>query len=71
VFRLLDAEARTGLSLTESAMIVPSASVCGMYFASPASYYFACGAIADDQLSDWARRKGITPSEARKRAGFL
>jgi hypothetical protein len=42
-----------------------------MYFASPASYYFACGAIADDQLLDWARRKGIPPSDARKRAGFL
>jgi 5-methyltetrahydrofolate--homocysteine methyltransferase len=71
VFRLLDAEKKLGLRLTESAMIVPAASVCGMYFASPAAYYFSCGAIAPDQLSDWALRKGISPGEARRCAGFL
>jgi 5-methyltetrahydrofolate--homocysteine methyltransferase len=49
VFRLLDVEARTGLTLTESAMIRPAASLCGMYFANPASYYFSCGPIGDDQ----------------------
>jgi 5-methyltetrahydrofolate--homocysteine methyltransferase len=49
VFRLLDVEARTGLALTESAMIRPAASLCGMYFANPASYYFSCAPIGDDQ----------------------
>jgi 5-methyltetrahydrofolate--homocysteine methyltransferase len=39
--RLLDAQARCGFSLTETAMLVPAASVCGMYFAHPASYYFS------------------------------
>jgi 5-methyltetrahydrofolate--homocysteine methyltransferase len=71
VFRLLDAENKIGLRLTESGMIVPAASVCGMYFASPAAYYFSCGPIAPDQLSDWARRKDISPDAARRRAGFL
>ncbi|MDR2343247.1 MAG: methionine synthase [Spirochaetaceae bacterium] len=71
VFRLLEAEERIGLALTESAMIVPSASVCGMYFAAPAAYYFSCGPIAGDQLSDWARRKNLSEEAARRRTGFL
>jgi 5-methyltetrahydrofolate--homocysteine methyltransferase len=39
-FELLEAEKRCGLKLTDTAMIIPAASVCGMFFASPASYYF-------------------------------
>jgi 5-methyltetrahydrofolate--homocysteine methyltransferase len=39
-FRLLDAEARCGFSLTETAMIVPAESVCGMYFYHKAAFYF-------------------------------
>jgi 5-methyltetrahydrofolate--homocysteine methyltransferase len=71
VFRLLEAETRIGLALTESAMIVPAASVCGMYFAAPAAYYFSCGPVDGDQLADWARRKNISEAAARRRAGFL
>ncbi|MDR2659860.1 MAG: methionine synthase [Spirochaetaceae bacterium] len=71
VFKLLEAETRTGLSLTESAMICPAASLCGMYFVNPASYYFSCGAIGGDQLADWARRKNISIETARRRCGFL
>jgi len=40
-FDLLEAEKRCGLKLTDTAMIIPAASVCGMFFASPASYYFS------------------------------
>jgi len=68
-FDLLDAEARCGLSLTESAMMVPAASVCGMYFAHPASYYFGVGSVDEEQLEDWARRKGVSSDEARRRIG--
>ncbi|MDR2445410.1 MAG: methionine synthase [Spirochaetaceae bacterium] len=71
VFRLLEAEERIGLKLTESAMIVPGSSVCGMYFAAPAAYYFSCGPIAGDQLSDWACRKNLSEEAARRRAVFL
>jgi len=39
-FELLEAEKRCGLKLTDTAMIIPAASVCGMFFASPAAYYF-------------------------------
>jgi 5-methyltetrahydrofolate--homocysteine methyltransferase len=40
-FELLEAEKRCGLNLTDTAMIIPAASVCGMFFASPVSYYFS------------------------------
>jgi 5-methyltetrahydrofolate--homocysteine methyltransferase len=71
VFRLLEAERRCGLSLTESAMIVPAASVCGMYIFRPGAFYFSALPVGEDQLEDWARRKGIAPEEARKRTGRI
>ncbi len=58
IFSLLDAEARLGLVLTESFMMVPVAAVCGWYFASPAARYFSVGKIAKDQLEDYAHRRG-------------
>jgi 5-methyltetrahydrofolate--homocysteine methyltransferase len=66
-FDLLEAEQRCGLKLTDTAMIIPAASVCGMIFANPAAYYFGIGTIGEDQLIDWARRKGISIEEARRR----
>jgi 5-methyltetrahydrofolate--homocysteine methyltransferase len=71
VFDLLRARERCGLELTESAMIFPAASTCGMFFPFPASYYFGVGPVGDDQLQDWALRKGITTGEARKRIGRI
>jgi 5-methyltetrahydrofolate--homocysteine methyltransferase len=69
-FDLLEAEQRCGLELTGSAMMIPAASVCGMFFASSASCYFGVGAIGEDQLTDWARRKNIDAEEARRRMGI-
>jgi 5-methyltetrahydrofolate--homocysteine methyltransferase len=71
VFRLLEAGERCGLKLTNTAMIVPAASVCGMYFASPASYYFGVGRLDEDQIGDWARRKNAGPREIQKRLGRI
>jgi 5-methyltetrahydrofolate--homocysteine methyltransferase len=68
-FALLDAANRCGLELTETAMMIPAASVCGMLINHPAAYYFGVGKIGEDQLRDWARRKGISPEEARQRVG--
>jgi 5-methyltetrahydrofolate--homocysteine methyltransferase len=68
-FALLDAQKRCGFELTDSAMIVPAASVCGMYIAHPDSRYFGPGMTGDDQIAEWARRKGIDVDEARKRIG--
>jgi 5-methyltetrahydrofolate--homocysteine methyltransferase len=69
VFDLLEAEKRCGMKLTETAMIIPAASVCGLVFASPAAYYFGVGTVGEDQLCDWAKRKGISEEEAKRRIG--
>ena len=58
LFRLLEAEARTGMALTESFAMTPPASVSGLYFAHPVAHYFGVGRIDRDQVSDYARRKG-------------
>ena len=68
-FELLDAQERCGLELTDTAMIIPVASVCGMYIAHPDSRYFGIGIVGDDQLAEWAERKGIGTDEAQKRTG--
>jgi 5-methyltetrahydrofolate--homocysteine methyltransferase len=57
------------MTLTETAMIIPAASVCGMYLAHPSAHYFGLGPVGDDQIQDWAARKGISTEEARKRIG--
>ena len=66
LWRLLDAEAATGIRLTESFAMYPAASVSGWYLAHPEARYFAVGAIGADQLEDYARRKGIALPEARR-----
>ena len=58
LFALLDAEARVGMSLTESFAMLPPASVSGFYFWRPEAKYFGLGRIGADQLADYARRKG-------------
>ncbi|HHH38615.1 MAG TPA: methionine synthase, partial [Sedimenticola sp.] len=59
LWELLDAEANTGIWLTEAMAMVPTASVSGLYFSHPASHYFAVGRIGRDQVADYARRKGM------------
>ena len=58
IFNLLDAEAATGMALTESFAMSPAASVSGLYFAHPQAHYFGVGRIDRDQVEDYARRKG-------------
>lgn len=57
---------RIGITLTENGAMNPHASVCGLMFAHPASEYFAIGKIADDQLVDYARRRGVPVEELKK-----
>ena len=66
LFSLLDVTDNIGISLTESLAMDPPASVCGWYFAHPKSHYFGLGKITRDQLSDYAKRKGMTLDEAEK-----
>ncbi len=66
LFDLLDAEAATGIRLTESFAMWPASSVSGVYFANPESYYFGVGHIEQDQVEDYARRKGWSMAEAER-----
>jgi 5-methyltetrahydrofolate--homocysteine methyltransferase len=66
LFALLDAERRTGVTLTESFAMWPGASVCGLYFSHPDAHYFGVGKVERDQVEDYAARKGFTPADAEK-----
>ena len=66
LFALLDAEARVGMSLTESFAMLPPAAVSGYYFWRPEAHYFGVGRIGRDQLEDYARRKGWSLEEAAR-----
>ncbi|MBB5752993.1 5-methyltetrahydrofolate--homocysteine methyltransferase [Prosthecomicrobium pneumaticum] len=66
LFRLLDAEAATGIRLTESYAMWPGSSVSGLYFAHPESHYFGVGRIEADQAADYAARKGWPLAEAER-----
>lgn len=57
---------QAGIRLTETGMMTPHASVSGFMFAHPKSRYFELGKIGDDQLRDYARRRGI-PVELMRR----
>ncbi len=59
LWSLLDAENNTGIWLTESKAMVPTAAVSGLYFSHPDSRYFAVGKINKDQLQDYAQRKDM------------
>ena len=66
LWELLDAEAATGIWLTESKAMVPTAAVSGLYFAHPDSRYFAVGKLNKDQVEDYAQRKGVALSEMER-----
>jgi len=66
LFALLGGEAVTGIHLTESLAMYPASSVCGWYFSHPQSQYFGVGKIQQDQLEDYAQRKGMRLEEATK-----
>ncbi len=59
IFDILDATNKIGVALTESMAMHPAASVAGYYFAHPKAAYFGVGKIGTDQLTDYAKRKGM------------
>lgn len=67
LFELLDAENKIGVQLTETRAMWPAASVSGFYFAHPEACYFGIGTIGEDQVEDYATRRGIPVEEARQR----
>ena len=59
LFRILGANEATGVSLTNSYAMLPTAAVSGFYFAHPQAHYFGVGKIAKDQVEDYARRRNV------------
>ena len=58
-----------GMQLTESLAMLPAASVSGFYLAHPQSVYFNVGKVAEDQLTDLARRRDMQPAELKRLVG--
>ncbi len=66
LFQLLDATKYTGIELTESFAMYPTAAVSGWYFSHPDSQYFVVGRITKEQVEDYAKRKKWTLAEAER-----
>jgi 5-methyltetrahydrofolate--homocysteine methyltransferase len=66
LFDLLDAPANTGLTLTESFAMLPTAAVSGFYFGHPQAEYFGVARVGEDQLADYTKRRGVDPETARR-----
>jgi 5-methyltetrahydrofolate--homocysteine methyltransferase len=66
LFDLLDATHQTGITLTESFAMLPTAAVSGFYFGHPQSEYFGVARIGEDQVSDYAARRGLDLDRARQ-----
>ncbi|WP_430410066.1 methionine synthase [Kordia sp.] len=66
IWELLDVEKVIGVSLTESLAMWPAAAVSGYYFGNEEAKYFGLGKIKNDQVEDFANRKGITIEKAQK-----
>jgi 5-methyltetrahydrofolate--homocysteine methyltransferase len=63
---LLNVQENTGIWLTESKAMVPTAAVSGLYFSHPESRYFAVGKLNRDQVTDYAERKGMVLAEVER-----
>ena len=66
LWALLDVEKNTGMTLTSSYAMLPTASVSGWYFAHPESRYFGVAKISQEQVEDYASRKGISVDQAER-----
>ena len=66
LFELLEAPSNIELNLTENFAMLPAAAVSGWYFAHPQAQYFTVGKIKQDQVQDYARRKGMSMAEVQR-----
>ena len=69
IWRLLDVQANTGITITESFAMWPGSSVSGLYFAHPQSRFFSLGKIERDQVTDYQQRKGWALPEVERWLG--
>jgi len=66
LFPMLDATSNTGITLTESLAMLPTAAVSGFYFGHPQSEYFGVARIGRDQLEEYAQRRGVDIATAER-----
>ncbi len=66
LWSLLDVEKNTGIEITKSYAMYPTAAVSGWYFSHPEARYFGLGKINKDQVIDYAHRKGMTVDEMER-----
>jgi 5-methyltetrahydrofolate--homocysteine methyltransferase len=66
LFKMLDAHHATGATLTESFAMLPTAAVSGFYFGHPQAEYFGVARIGEDQVTDYATRRGVDLDTARR-----
>ena len=71
LFELLDATKNTGINLTESMAMYPTAAVSGYYIAHPESRYFNVGKIGQDQVESYVSRKSWEDNEVQKWLGSI
>jgi 5-methyltetrahydrofolate--homocysteine methyltransferase len=69
IWKLLDVEKNTGITLTESNAMYPVSSVSGWYFAHPEVKYFGVGKVAKDQVEQYAKLKGMSITEMERWLG--
>lgn len=66
LFEMLDAHKNTGISLTESFAMLPTAAVSGFYFGHPQAEYFGVARVGRDQLEEYATRRGVRIEQAER-----
>ncbi|MBB5710350.1 methionine synthase [Sphingomonas xinjiangensis] len=66
LFEMLEAQANTGATLTESFAMLPTAAVSGFYFGHPQAEYFGVARVGRDQLEDYAARRGVSLEQAER-----
>ena len=66
LFDLLGAEEKVGLTLTDSFAMLPTAAVSGFYFGHAQAEYFGVARIGEDQVADYAERRGIELTQAQR-----
>jgi 5-methyltetrahydrofolate--homocysteine methyltransferase len=71
IWKLLDVEKNTGIILTESLAMVPTAAVSGLYFAHPQSHYFGIGKLNKEQIEDYAKRKNMKVEDIERWLGSV
>ena len=66
LFEMLEATANTGIELTSGFAMTPTAAVSGFYFAHPQADYFGVARISEDQVEEYATRRGVSVDQARQ-----